>query len=187
MILWRSSAWKLTAVQRLIRQSPVRLKIFNLINVICYDCTNKTVLVPCCAVFCLPQVLPGLVPWWPGPGLAWPDTLPFIFVSQCVVCGLRLQIIQYNSSGGALEWYNRVKFIIFLTNHFYNYYRYQRALPSRQGEMGPPLLPSVATGFIDVNKAAGNIIANILGELLVKDRDEEKLEPYPYQYPYQNP
>ena len=54
-------------------------------------------------------------------------------------------------------------------------------------EMGPPLLPSVATGFIDVNKAAGNIIANILGELLVKDKDEENQEPYPYQYPYQNP
>ena len=60
-------------------------------------------------------------------------------------------------------------------------------MPSRQGEMGPPLLPSVATGFIDVNKAAGNIIANILGELLVKDKDEENQEPYPYQYPYQNP
>ena len=53
--------------------------------------------------------------------------------------------------------------------------------------MGPPLLPSVATGFIDVNKAAGNIIANILGELLVKDKKEENQEPYPYQYPYQNP
>ena len=53
--------------------------------------------------------------------------------------------------------------------------------------MGPPLLPSVATGFIDVNKAAGNIIASILGELLVKGKDEENQEPYPYQYPYQNP
>ena len=53
--------------------------------------------------------------------------------------------------------------------------------------MGPPLLPSVATGFIDVNKAAGNIIENILGELLVEDKDEKNKEPYPYQYPYQNP
>ena len=36
-------------------------------------------------------------------------------------------------------------------------------------------------------KAAGNIIENILGELLVKDKNEDNQEPYPYQYPYQNP
>ena len=38
-----------------------------------------------------------------------------------------------------------------------------------------------------MKKAAGNIIENILGELLVEDKDEKNKEPYPYQYPYQNP
>ena len=38
-----------------------------------------------------------------------------------------------------------------------------------------------------MKKAAGNIIENILGELLVEDKDEKNIEPYPYQYPHQNP
>ena len=40
---------------------------------------------------------------------------------------------------------------------------------------------------LGLKKAAGNIIENILGELLVEDKDEKNKEPYPYQYPYQNP
>ena len=53
--------------------------------------------------------------WQPGGGL----------------CGLRLKVIHYDSCGGALAWYNGVYHL--LTNHCYNYYRYQWVIGAGRG------------------------------------------------------
>ena len=90
-------------------QSPVRLKIFNLINKICYDCTNTTNCAGAgtmqCGIlltqnFTWTQVrvcYDGALVTWTRPVFSSPRTC------EDLVCGLRFRVIQYNSSEGALK------------------------------------------------------------------------------------